>query len=197
MNLDLDQLLKWLQWWVIILILLSEESFDWRMFQTWSKELTDLAELNVRRCHKEHDCHNTPEFKYSGQNLWLNTARGNNSQFQHIPTFITESVNAWYSEKNNATQEDVDKCCRVGPNPHFLTLVADKNNQVGCSIAQYTSNWGRETLIACNYAYTIIDSYKVYKTGPAASECTTGSNPSFRSLCSTNEPIDVNDLFSS
>lgn len=47
---------------------------------TWDDELAAMADLNIRRCTYGRDCHNTPNYPFSGQNLA--------SKPQSISTFI-------------------------------------------------------------------------------------------------------------
>lgn len=62
----------------------------------WDKELADLAELNVKKCDFEHDCHNTPRFEYSGQNLYMSYFTPG-STYNHTHE-LARSVENWYDE---------------------------------------------------------------------------------------------------
>lgn len=164
----------------------------------WNAELAGYASLNVRRCKaRTHDCHNTPKFQYSGQNLFFHTSYGGGSQFEDISTLIESSINVWYDEKKYATQSDIDSCC--GPNikkdPHFFEMVLDRADQIGCAIAEFTDSTGKTSLFACNYSFNIITDQKVYESGLTASKCTTGTNPEYPALCSHSETIDPNKVF--
>lgn len=79
--------------------------------------------------------------------------------------------------------------CRIG---HFTVMVADKNNRVGCAVARFTqagqSGGQKTSLTACNYSYTNLSGLPIYRKGPVASECKTGTNPRYPALCSVNEP---------
>lgn len=62
----------------------------------WSSELAQLAELNVKQCVMKHDeCHNTKDFKHSGQNLaytrWINMQMS-------VPKVINRQIKAWFNE---------------------------------------------------------------------------------------------------
>lgn len=158
-------------------------------FQTWSPVLAHLAELNVKQCAMRHDsCRNTPEFAFAGQNLgW----RARTGTFEPFDTLFENMVNMWYNEVADAVQADIDRCCGAVSGRvigHFTQLVTDRAIQVGCAVARYSDNW-RNSLMACNYAFTNLVGAPVYVTGTSASGCTTGRNPDFTGLCSVNEPI--------
>jgi len=74
----------------------------------WSEELEHLATLNVKQCAMIYDpCHNTLEFRNSGQNLAL----------QNISTavevtdeeLLKDNIDRWWEQHNNITRERVDK----------------------------------------------------------------------------------------
>lgn len=73
----------------------------------WSEELEQLATLNVKQCALIYDpCHNTPEFRNSGQNLAL----------QNISTavdvtdeeLIKSNIDNWWDQSSNITRERVE-----------------------------------------------------------------------------------------
>ena len=159
--------------------------------------MADLADLNVKRCLREHDCHNTPGMLYAGQNL---NFYARTDKFVDIPTFMEETLPSWYSEKEFATQANIDAAFGDDSGPkqvfHFLQLVADRANQVGCAIAQWTDAQGKKDTIACNYSFAVISDYRVYESGAPGSKCETGTNPNYPALCSENESIDPNNISS-
>lgn len=180
--------LTWKQFW---LKCLTSMNFK----QQWNQDLADYAGLNVRRCQYGHDCHNTPENKYSGQNINSKTTFGGGSQFSKIPEFIDSSINVWWNEKDLASQAVIDNCCGSGNIPHFLEMASDRVTHVGCAISQYTDSQGKKSYMVCNYSFTIILSQQVYVSGPPASQCQSGSNPNYQALCSVNEMVDPNKVF--
>lgn len=134
--------------------------------------------------------------RYSGQNLNYQASTGD---YANPAEFIDGSVTVWYNEKQSASQQNIDSCCG-GPSlvtkiPHFLEVSLDKANQVGCAMANFPQNGNQITVFTCNYSFDIIEEQKVYVSGPAASECQTGTNPQFPGLCSINESIDPNKVF--
>jgi Cysteine-rich secretory protein family len=147
----------------------------------------------------QHDCHNTPEMMYSGQNLDKIITFGGGSQFKTIPEIIESSVKTWYDENQYASMNEINNCCGVTTGPkqigHFLELVLDKNNEVGCALAQYTSSQGKKSVIACNYGFTIITGRTVYESGTPGSGCQSGTNPDYPNLCSASEEVDLNKVF--
>ncbi|CAG9810783.1 unnamed protein product [Chironomus riparius] len=160
----------------------------------WDDDLADYAGLNVRRCRDEHDCHNTPEMKYSGQNLFF---EAKTDTFERdISSFIDSAFQSWWDERTSASQDDINSCCGApGKIPHFLMVVSDRANRVGCALSQYEGPYGKTTYIACNYSFTIITGQAVYETGEPASKCQTGANAKYPALCSSQEEVDPNKVF--
>lgn len=61
----------------------------------WHSELAKLAELNVKRCVMEHDqCRNTPQFRYSGQNLAETYSTGS----LDMQATLTNQMQSWFDE---------------------------------------------------------------------------------------------------
>lgn len=156
----------------------------------WSTELAQLAALNVKQCQMKHDaCHATVDFPYSGQNLYASSGTGTSPP---INTTISNTVQSWYGEVQYAVQADLNKCCSSTSGKvigHFTAVVTDRSIAIGCAIATYTNNGLKNVLVACNYAYNNMVGAKVYQTGNMAANCTTGVNPTFKALCSVNEPV--------
>lgn len=75
----------------------------------WNKELESLAELNTKKCSNAHDCHNTVEFQFSGQNLGMMSTTANYT-IEHV---IKERINAWYDESSYATTSDIETFNRL------------------------------------------------------------------------------------
>ncbi|XP_039960561.1 antigen 5 like allergen Cul n 1-like [Bactrocera tryoni] len=161
----------------------------------WDDELATLAALNVKQCQMKHDaCHNTADFDYSGQNLaWIT--------FYNTPNttqLSLKSVDMWYNEINNTKMEYINAYPRNYSGPeigHFTVMVADRNIRLGCAASTYnvTGQQYKAFLFACNYATTNIIGVPIYKScSVAATNCTTGKNPSYTSLCSVAEEYDVN-----
>ncbi|XP_055380617.1 antigen 5 like allergen Cul n 1-like [Condylostylus longicornis] len=156
----------------------------------WCSDLAKLAELNVLTCEFKHDkCRNTKKFPYSGQNLgtWLSNiemeTKGNLSLNYFLPI-----IDDWFNEYKNANMNFINKYQitkeQIG---HFTVMVADKNNCVGCSMIKFKKDNLYRINIACNYAWTNIINYKIYKSGDVASKCQTNTDEQFPALCSINE----------
>lgn len=145
----------------------------------------------MKQCKMRHDaCHATSEYLYAGQNLGFRAA---SNRFEPIDSVIEKVVKGWYDEVKNAVQDDIDKCCRSKSGKgigHFTMLVTDRATQVGCAIATYTNGKWKTSLMACNYSFTNLKGAKVYTSGKAASECTTGANKDYPALCSVDELIE-------
>lgn len=81
-----------------------------RMAKTvWNDQLESLAELNTKKCSNSHDCHNTLEFEFSGQNLGIMSTTANYT----IEQVIKERINAWYNENTYAAESDIEKFSRL------------------------------------------------------------------------------------
>ncbi|XP_011200657.2 antigen 5 like allergen Cul n 1 [Bactrocera dorsalis] len=161
----------------------------------WDDELAKLAAFNVKQCQMKHDsCRNTKTFKHSGQNL----ARRSFNSSPNITQLSLLSVDAWYNEIKDTKMEYMNAYPSSYKGPaigHFTVMVADRNIRVGCAASTYGVSGHRYTafLFACNYATTNMVNFPIYKScSVAASQCTTGKNPSYTSLCSASEKYDVN-----
>lgn len=154
--------------------------------------------MNVRRCILHtHDCHNTDEMKYSGQNI--NTAQTTSAgDYENSDEFIKGSIeSAWYGEKKLASQDVIDLPETSGKNlksiAHFMQLTQDNANEVGCALINLPQNGNKFTVFTCNYSLASVSNFPIYAVGPAASKCKTGNNPQFPGLCSINESVNPND----
>ena len=143
---------------------------------------------------KHDSCRNTFEFTHSGQNLGSRSRTGNT--FEDLHSVIENIVGGWYDEVKNARQSDINTCCKSASGKtigHFTMVVSDRTNKVGCAIARYSNVKNKKvwknTLMACNYAFTNLVGSPVYVSGSTASGCLTGVNKDFRALCAVNEPI--------
>lgn len=162
----------------------------------WDDELAEMAALNVETCVYAHDeCRNTYTFKYSGQNIgqpaWIGPEPTINS-------VISEQIDAWFDEYTETDMDNINTLSDLN-SAHFTLMVAEPNIRVGCAAirSEETDTDSRvwQTLtFTCNYAYTNIAGQKVYRSGPATSQCVTGTNPQYEFLCSTNEVYDYNDI---
>lgn len=131
--------------------------------------------------------------KYSGQNLFF---QAKTDIYEHnIAAFIEKAIETWWNEKEDATQENIDNYCGE-PNkiPHFLTIINEKANRIGCALSQYQGPRGKTTYIVCNYSSTIIQNQRVYESGDAGSKCSTGKHDEFLALCSDDEEVEWNKI---
>jgi Cysteine-rich secretory protein family len=75
----------------------------------WSEELSDLALMNAKQCKMQHDsCHNTAEFRFSGQNLGSSSTSIN---FKDPDVVILGLTNAWFNEYKAANASNIASCC--------------------------------------------------------------------------------------
>lgn len=118
-----------------------------------------------------------------------------------IPDFIENAiVHQWWAEKDLASQSVIDNCC--GPSDkvlHFTLMSADRVREIGCAISHYLEPTpkgdAKNSYLVCNYSFINLQEQPIYVKGTPASQCKTGSNPNYPSLCSTNEKVDPNNPF--
>lgn len=158
----------------------------------WNDEFEFLASVNVRRCIYGHDkCRNIDGIQFAGQNLYTFAGTGSLPDPKQI---VKDGVQFWYSEVENATQANIDKCCdsqyTIG---HFTQVVSDLADQVGCGLVQFKdANKWNKIIFACDYSRTNLVTQNIYMSGPTASDCKSGTNPSYPNLCSESEKVDPN-----
>lgn len=74
-------------------------------------------------------------------------------------------------------------------------MVQEMGTSMGCAILQQTGEKGIvQQILTCNYSYINIEGLPVYGIGVTASQCTTGPDATYPSLCSDNEVYEVNDI---
>ena len=164
----------------------------------WNDQLESFAKLNTKKCSNSHDCHNTLEFEFSGQNLGIMSTTANYTTEQ----VIKERINAWYNENIYAAESDIDKFTRLTGSSgkkigHFTSLVCERQTQIGCAISTYKSSINNREfnnyLMTCNYASTNMQTYPTYRSGTeTGSACKEGTDSEFPGLCKITEPIDPN-----
>ncbi|XP_037812602.1 allergen Tab y 5.0101-like [Lucilia sericata] len=161
----------------------------------WHPELATYAQLNAMTCNDEHDfCHNTNEFKVTGQNLASHNWSGRTKDLAGI---IKQMINVWYSEYIYAEQSDVDSFHRIFGSDnefiaHFTTVINERNTHIGCGAVAEKKGRLNTIYFACNYARNNIYNLPVYEKGPTASKCLTGVNPEYKNLCSISEVYKYN-----
>ncbi|XP_062134582.1 antigen 5 like allergen Cul n 1 [Drosophila sulfurigaster albostrigata] len=132
----------------------------------WSDELEQLATLSVKQCALIYDvCHNTREFRNSGQNLAL----------QNISTavevtdeeLLKSNIQRWWDQSKNITQDQVEsypKDVKISDSiRNFAVLARDNNTFVGCAAIKYTKGMLQHFLLACNYASNPVPEYAIYR----------------------------------
>ncbi|XP_037940527.1 antigen 5 like allergen Cul n 1-like [Teleopsis dalmanni] len=159
----------------------------------WNDELAKLATLNAMQCVQKHDkCHNTKDFRQSGQNLGYFGHTLKNKVYSD-DWIIKNRINRWWNEHEHAGMQFIYKFPKKYGGPkigHFLPMVIDRNTHVGCGAIRYMNGEYLRTLIACNYATTNIVGKSAYQVGGSGNDCKTGRNANFTHLCSINEVYD-------
>ncbi|XP_064545659.1 antigen 5 like allergen Cul n 1-like [Drosophila montana] len=166
----------------------------------WSEELALMANYNVRMCRAKHDdCHNTANYKNSGQNIIVfNMTRlvENELMEKMYPQLIVIGARTWWSEHTNSskmmTAADVEHnpCSVKKPNQHhpfrhFAVMAVENNTHVGCAGLQYVSKEITYFKLTCNYAENYMCGRPIYHF--RAVGCLTGSNTQYKGLCSKKE----------
>ncbi|KAG4070964.1 hypothetical protein HA402_001401 [Bradysia odoriphaga] len=161
----------------------------------WDSSLAHFANLNTRQCQMRHDtCRNTDAFNFSGQNLAMLFTSGT----INIDTFIVNMIDLWFEERQHATAADIPSfnSGRLSEIGHFTALVNERQTHIGCAMSMFDFDSGGTTwragLLACNYAFTNVINWPVYRVGAVGSECVLGTDASYPGLCTLNEPINPN-----
>ncbi|XP_055920601.1 antigen 5 like allergen Cul n 1-like [Eupeodes corollae] len=139
----------------------------------WDYELEYVASVHAGRCKMQHDqCRNTERIPISGQNLAYHSTTG-------IPRKALEhaqkSIYNWFKECKDVPESiikefaKIDSPVKIG---HFTVLANDRVGRVGCAMTFCTGfpNKGEKWYynhITCNYDYTNVPGYYVYKIGKA------------------------------
>lgn len=75
----------------------------------------------------------------------------------------------------------------------FTQLLWSNATAIGCGASCFALNGYRWFEIVCNYAAGNVDGSPVYLDSmTAGSGCTTGTDATYKALCSNNEPLDAN-----
>ncbi|XP_065365457.1 antigen 5 like allergen Cul n 1-like [Calliphora vicina] len=154
----------------------------------WNNELAKLAEYNVKQCKMSHDqCRNTKDFPYAGQNIATSTWRGMQKTVTQV---IDTHIKNWFNEYKDCPVDIIKSYSKPKSGKaigHFTAMVQDKSTHVGCAILRHNKNGSIQQIMTCNYAHTNINAAAVYRQGPTASKCTSGTHKKFTSLCSSSE----------
>ncbi|KAH8380753.1 hypothetical protein KR200_005964 [Drosophila serrata] len=158
----------------------------------WNDELEHMATLNVKQCALQYDsCHNTPEFRNSGQNLALI----NVTQLdEHIDNHTDESlikmaIAGWWNQSVNVTGTDVNRFPKGKLEEsarNFAVMARDNNTFVGCAALRFDKSPGHpHFLLACNYASDYICDWPLYKEKSFG--CKSGFDLKYPFLCKAGE----------
>lgn len=70
-------------------------------------------------------------------------------------------------------------------------MVTDDAFAVGCAASRFKDGEKDITYLVCDYTRSNLNGASVYKVGPTASECKTGTNSKYPGLCSENEKFEA------
>ncbi|XP_017850489.2 antigen 5 like allergen Cul n 1-like [Drosophila busckii] len=160
----------------------------------WNAELASLARLNVLQCQaKEDACHNTVNFRNSGQNLFHFTYEGPWTERTN-EMLITRAINTWWFEHENANMAVINSypaSWTGSPIRHFALMAQQANIAVGCAASRFVTDGLNNFLLACNYAVSNVAGQRVYAAGVVGSQCQLGTNVNFDGLCKFAEIYNV------
>ncbi|XP_017043633.1 antigen 5 like allergen Cul n 1 [Drosophila ficusphila] len=157
----------------------------------WHAELEDLATLNVKQCALQYDpCHNTPEFRNSGQNLAIINITLLQGEGNHTDEcLIRESIGGWWNQSINITREQLQRFPKgkLGDSiRNFAIMARDNNTFVGCAALRFDKPAGHpQFLLACNYASNYVPDWPIYREKSIG--CQSGSDLKYPSLCKAGE----------
>ncbi|KAH8342437.1 hypothetical protein KR059_007496, partial [Drosophila kikkawai] len=181
----------------------------------WHDELEYLATLNVKQCALQSDpCHNTLEFRTSGQNLALiNITQLAETDDNHTDASLLKLTNhtdhqslldltnhtdenliklviaTWWDESANVTGEDVRRFPKgklEDSAGHFAVMARENNTFVGCAALKFDKSKGQpHFLLACNYASDYICDWPLYKEKSFG--CKSGLDLKYPFLCKAGE----------
>lgn len=151
----------------------------------WDTELQYLAKIHASYCNFAHDdCHSTPTFPDSGQNLYTTSYDYQNT---NITQQIEIAIKSWYDEWKIADYSILSAYESYHTDAgHFSVMSKDTNAEVGCGMISYEYYEGKVKwfgyLFTCDYGRTNIFGEKMYKVGFPCSKCNSCSTV-YTSLC--------------
>lgn len=152
----------------------------------WDDTLQYVAEKHAAYGTMQHDaCRATPQYKYSGQNLFLGYSSG---EITNQKYYMEWGVQSWFDEINVANASLVTKfeMNHLQAAGHFSVIVNDNNARLGCAAAlvDYPMADGTKwngLLLTCNYQYTNMLGSPTYIAGTPCQSCTCDTK--YTSLC--------------
>ncbi|EDW80073.2 uncharacterized protein Dwil_GK24087 [Drosophila willistoni] len=162
----------------------------------WHEELEKLATLNVKQCLFNYDqCHNTLEFRNSGQNLIMlniSTLDDSPSSRPTNETLIKYSIHSWWNQWRNVTWQHVEKFPKdkhlTNSLRHFAVMARDNSTYLGCAATRWLKQNVHHFLFACNYASNFIVDKPIYKLKTI--NCQIGYDKKYQGLCKAGEQYD-------
>ncbi|KAH8235165.1 hypothetical protein KR032_009386 [Drosophila birchii] len=180
----------------------------------WHDELEHLATLNVKQCALQYDaCHNTLEFRNSGQNLALvnlthtvKSAKNHtpeemptNHTHESLPTIADTNhtnenilkmiIAGWWNQNVNVTATDVHRFPKGSLEEsarNFAVMARDNNTFLGCAALRFEKPPGQpHFLLACNYASDYSCDWPLYKEKSFG--CKSGFDMKYPFLCKAGE----------
>ncbi|XP_017863928.1 PREDICTED: venom allergen 3 [Drosophila arizonae] len=153
----------------------------------WNEELELLATLNVKQCAKHYDaCHNTLEFRNSGQNVALAVINRTDISNEQL---VNSTIDSWWDQYKNITQQRVDYFPKESklsdPVRNFAVMARDNNTHVGCAAIRFSKGPVDNFLMTCNYASNFMPEHAIYRV--KSLNCQGGYDRVYPALCKAGE----------
>nr|XP_044249872.1 antigen 5 like allergen Cul n 1-like [Drosophila takahashii] len=156
----------------------------------WDRDLSQLAELLVKRCDLQptKHCISTEVFSSPGHHVVYNKFKANANSFR----IIRSQLHAWYDQyKHVSIASLLDGLSsdnkEIG---HFLRMMVGPSNRMGCAIAKIEKDGWTHQWLSCLYSCSPKKHSPVYEySAEPAAFCTTGVDGQFQHLCNEAEPV--------
>lgn len=155
----------------------------------YKEELEFLAQCWANRCTYKRDyCNATPDFKYVGQNVYVN--------HKHMETYtdiqmIREGFKKWKLDMIDYSPKDILSYPYTSKWVSYTQLIWSESEYVGCGISVFGTFINKKFVVVCNYAPSgNIFNKAVYNPGSVCTKCPKGyfcSKESPGTLCVKNE----------
>lgn len=103
---------------------------------------------------------------------------------------LVDTTKSWFNEHEQCDMSYINKYRAPPPDKnigHFIQIVKDSADRVGCALTKYEDGKKKNMLVACNYAVGDVVGDPVYTTGSPCSGCLSGCSSFYKGLCNSNE----------
>jgi len=152
----------------------------------WNDELAIIAQRWADQCTFGHDGERSKcDGTYVGQNAYAGYTSWEETQ-DEIMGKVGDAVDAWYNEVENPgfDSSSIDPFVFSYGAGHYTQVVWAETTEVGCGISYYEDEGWFTNLVICNYAVGgNMQGGTMYITGPPGSDCPSGTDSDYPSLC--------------